>query len=80
MLEMKNSISQIKISVESFASRMVGVENKSGVEDKVEKMDHSIKVNNKLKNINSTFREGWNPMKRLSDRRRVCTTHRKYFQ
>jgi hypothetical protein len=48
---MKNSISQIKVLVESLTCRIdhVGKEA-SGFEDREEKLDHTAKVNNKLIN------------------------------
>lgn len=47
MLKLKNSISQIKTSVDSL-SNIKNHMKQSNLEDKVEELDHSIKVNEKF--------------------------------
>lgn len=54
ILEMKNTINQIKTSVESLANRMHQMPNRIRVEDTVEQLNHKVNVNNKFNNEIST--------------------------
>lgn len=46
---MKTSVSQMWVSVESLPQRMTMKDRIWGSEHKVEELDHSVKVNDKLK-------------------------------
>lgn len=68
MLDLKNSISQMKASGESFAIGMIHGGNRDlEMKDKVEELNLQVKCDHELKNIlGQKVGEPWNTMKRPS--------------